>query len=277
MTRRTADDRTAAALRELDPAATTGLTEEEHRRADAMLARILAAPVPATEPGRTETGGPRRRGRRVLVPAALLTAAVVALSTALGGGSAFADWSAVPVPLPAPTAAAAASTCRAGLDVADPSLRVVLGERRGGWTYVLLDGPDAEGSCLMPDDLVGASGAVARDRGFFGSYDPEHVEPPTPARDGIVPTESAAGSVRLPGRLPFRTVEGWFTVVTGYAGPDVTRVTVDPPEGPDVVASLQDGRYTAWWPSPTARAANPDAGQGWSYTVTLVDGTTRRV
>ena len=129
----------------------------------------------------------------------------------------------------------------------------------------------------MPDDLVGTSGVTARRSGFFGTYDTEHEEAPTPARDGIVETESMTGSVNLPGRLPFRTVDGLFTWTTGYAGRDVTRVTVDPPVGPDVVASLGGGRFSAWWPSGEARGDNPAMSRGWSYTVTLTDGTTRRV
>jgi hypothetical protein len=65
--------------------------------------------------------------------------------------------------------------------------------------------------------------------------------------------------------------------VTGYAGRDVTRVTVDPPVGPDVEASLEDGRFAAWWPAGKARGDNPGMGGEWGYTVTLTDGTTRRV
>jgi hypothetical protein len=275
MTRRSALDRFDATLRELDPAATSTLTEEERRRAGAVLAQILAAPAP--EPGGTEAGRPRGRRRRALVPAALATAAVVALTTVLGGGSAFADWSAVPTVLPAATAAAAATTCRSNLGIGDPGLRVVLGEQRGGWTYVLLDGPGGEGACLMPDHMVGTSDATARRSGFFGTYDTEHEEAPTPARDSIVETESMVGVVTVPGRLPLRTVDGLFTWTTGYAGRDVARVTVDPPVGPDVVASLEGGRFSAWWPSGRARGDNPAMSQGWSYTVTLTDGTTRRV
>jgi hypothetical protein len=275
MTKHTAFARTAAALRDLDPAPTTTMTDEERQRADAMLARILA--TPDYEQGRTATDQPRRRRRRVLVPVALLAAATVALSTVLGGGSAFADWKATPVPLSPTTAAAAATTCRSALGVRDQSTRLVIGERRGGWTYVLLDGPREEGSCLMPDDLVGASGVKARRSGYFGSYDPNPPKAPTPARDSIIEYGSTGGAVSVPGRLSIGTIDGWFTWVTGYAGSDVTRVTVDPPVGPDVQASLEDGRFAAWWPAGEARGDNPGISGAWSYTVTLADGTTRRV
>jgi hypothetical protein len=276
MTKHTAFARTAAALRELDPASTTTLTEEERQRADATLARILAAP--GHEPGRTETDLPRRRRRRrVLIPVALLTAAAVALSTFLGGGTAFASWTAKPATLPPPTAAAAATTCRTALDMRDQGAGVVIAERRGGWTYVLLDGPGEEGACLMPDDLVGTRGVTARRSGFFGSYDTDPPQAPTPARDSIIETESMEGAVSLPGRLSVRTIDGWFIWVSGYAGRDVTAVTVDPPVGPDVEASLEGGRFAAWWPAGEARGKNPGVGGAWSYTVTLTDGTTRRV
>ena len=279
MTIRTSFARTAAALRELDPAPTTTLTEDERQRADAMLARVLATPdhEPGPEVGRTETDRPRRRRRRLLVPVGLLTAAAVALPTALGGGPAFASWAATPVPLPPPTAAAAATTCRSALGIGDQGMRVVIGERRGGWTYVLLDGPGKEGACLMPDDFVGANGVAAGRSGFFGSYDTDPPEAPIPARDGLIETESTGGAVSVPGRLSVGTVDGWFTWVTGYAGSDVVRITVEPPVGPDVEASLEGGRFAAWWPSGEARGDNPGVGGAWSYTVTLADGTTRRI
>lgn len=275
--------RTDAALRQLDPATTTILSEEERQRADATLTRILATPIPSPSPSpspeqvRTETGQPRQR-RRVLVPVALVVAAAVTLSTALSGGSAFADWTPKPVALPASTAAAAATTCRSVHEMRDRSPRVVIGERRGGWTYVLLAGRGEEGSCLMPDDFVGASAVKARrSGGFFGHYDPNPAKAPTPARDSLIETESAGGTVSVPGRLSVGTIDGWFMYVTGYAGRNVTRVTVDPPAGPNVEASLENGRYAAWWPAGEARGDNPSMSEDWSYTVTLTDGTTRRV
>jgi hypothetical protein len=249
------------------------LTEGERERADAMLVRILAAPV--GEPVGTETERPSRRRRRVLTAIGLLGAAAVAAPTALGG-SAFASWTATPAPLPPSTAAAAATTCRAALPMRDQGARVVIGERRGGWTYVLLEGPGGEGACLMADDLVGAPGVADSKTGFFGSYDPDPPDAPTSPPDGIVETQSAAGTVSLPRRFSLGTVDGWFTWVTGYAGSDVTRVTVHPPVGPDVEASLHDGRFSAWWPAGEARGDNPGVSGAWTYTVTLADGTTRQ-
>lgn len=282
MTKHIAFERTAAALRDLDPAPTTTLTRDERRHANATLTRILATPGHEHIP--TKTVRPRRHRSRVLIPLGLLTAAAVAVSTVLGSGSAFASWTATPAPLPASDAAAAATACRSTLSIPDQSgipdqsARIALGERRGGWTYILLDGPGWERACLMPDDLIGASDAeIRKDRRFFGSFSYDPPEAPTPARDGIIQTEIMGGSVPPPRAVPLITRYSWFSWVTGYAGSDVTAVTVHPPVGPDVQASIKDGRYSAWWPAGEARGDNPGVSGASTYSVSLADGTTRRV
>jgi hypothetical protein len=42
------------------------------------------------------------------------------------------------------------------------------------------------------------------------------------------------------------------------------------PSGPDVEASVEGGRFAAWWPT-----VNPGETEAWTYTVTLADGSTR--
>ena len=277
MNRHTVDTMTTAALRDLDPAPTTVLTDEELERADATFARILATPSHDQVP--EESDRPRRRRSRLLVPVGLVGAAGAAVSALLlGGGSAFASWTPKPEPLTAAAVTEAATTCRAALEVPDQGERVVIAERRGGWTYVLIAGPKAEGACLMPDDLVGHQDpADHRKEGFFGGYTTDPVEAPTLARDRIVETESMAGSVPTPGLWPFSDDEGWFSSVQGYVGSDVTGVTVHTPVGPDVEASVAHGRFAAWWPSDRPSSENPEVMGAWTYTVTLADGSTRRV
>ncbi len=209
-----------------------------------------------------------------------LVGAVVAAGPALllSGGSAFASWTPKPEPLSTAAVSKAATTCRAALEVPDRGERVVIAERRGGWTYVLIAGPQAEGACLMPDDLVGHQDPAGhKDEGFFGGYDTDPTEVPTVARDRIVETESMAGSVPSRGLWPFRQDEGWFSSVQGHVGSDVTGVTVHTPVGPDVEASVAHGRFAAWWPSDRPSSENPEAMGAWTYTVTLADGSTRRV
>ncbi len=274
MNKHTVDTMTTAALRDLDPAPTTALTDEERERADATFARTLATPSHDQAP--EESDRPRRRWSRLLVPVGLVGAAVPALL--LGGGPVFASWTPKPQPLTAAAAAEAATTCRTVLEVPDQDERVVIAERRGGWTYVRIAGPNSEGFCLMPDDLVGHQDpANHREEGFFGGYDTDPVEAPTPARDRIVEFESMAGSVPAPGLWPFNNDDGWFSSVEGYVGSDVTGVTVHTPIGTDVEASVANGRFAAWWPSAKPSSENLEAMGAWTYTVTLADGSTRRV
>lgn len=267
--------RTDDTLRALDPAGATTLTAAERERAEATLTRILATPSRPT----SATGARRHRPRtaRVLVAAALVLAAVVAVPALWRGGPAFASWSPTPTTLSPAAAAEAATTCRAGMEVDVDLPRVAVSERRGGWTYVLLTGDGGEAACLLPDDAVGTDVARLRENGFFGSATADPPAPPATGRDGLVETESAVGSVRLPGRGWFGTARGWFTWTSGYAGADVTAVTVHPPVGPAVEASLVDGRFSAWWPTPVPSSDHPEAGGAWTFTVTLTDGTTRRV
>jgi hypothetical protein len=277
MNKHTVDTMITAALRDLDPAPTTALTDEELERADATLARILA--IPSHDQVPEESGRPRRRRSRLLVPVGLVGAASAAVpALLLSGGSAFASWTPKPEPLTAAAATEAATTCRAALQVPDQGERVVIAEQRGGWTYVLIAGPEAEGVCLMPDDLVGHQDpAKHKEEGFFGGYTTDPVEAPTPARDRIVETESMAGSVPTPGPGLFSNDEGWFSSVEGYVGSDVTGVTVHTPVGTDVEASVARGRFAAWWPSDQPSSENLEVMGAWTYTVTLADGSTRRV
>lgn len=267
--------RSAAALRELDPGRPTTLTEDERHRASEMLERIVAT-NPNQQPNPTGVEPARRRGL-LLVPAALLTVAAIAVPTFLSGGSAFASWTATPTPLSPPTAEAAASTCLTGLDIHDPGADIVIAEQRGGWTYLLLQSPAGEGACLMPSDLVGSGDVEKRNSGFFGFYDVAPAEAPTLAPDDVMETESAAGMVTLAGALPVGATEEWFTWTSGYAGSDVARVTVHPAVGSGVEATVESGRFSAWWPADKARGDNPGAGGAWTYTVTLTDGTTQNV
>lgn len=266
MSKRTSDRLTAAALRDLDPGrSTAALSKAERARADAMFARIVATrddrPLPA-EPDR-----PRRMWgrRRVLLPAglvALVAAAGIAIPTLLRGDTAYGSWTATPHPLKGDAVAMAAATCRAGLEMPDRGERVLLAEQRGEWTYVLLGGPHTEGHCVMPDDLVGERDHAKIDGNYFGGYSPDvartHV-----ARDKIRETESMID----------KTDRGMVIMSQGVVGRDVVGVTVHTPTGLEVVASVGNGHYAAWWPAGPARGDNPELSGAWTFVVTLADGT----
>ncbi|MFI5428904.1 hypothetical protein [Aeromicrobium sp. UC242_57] len=257
-----------AVLREMDPAPPT-LTDDERRRAVVARDRIMA-----TSTDEQVQIGPDRQKRhrgRALVAAAITVTAAVAAPTLIGGGSAFASWTATPKPLSGSAATAAATTCRSALGIDDQRAQAIISEVRGTWTYVLVEGPAGEGACLMPD------GDTNRKSGFFGSYNPEPSDAPPLASDDIDETWSMGGSVTVPGRLPFSSTEEWFSWVSGFVGSDVTAITVHPPVGPDVEATVSHGRFSAWWPAGEARGDNPGVGGGWSDTLTLADGTSQWV
>lgn len=269
------DTMTTAALRDLDPAPTTVLTDAERERADATFARILA--TPSHDHVQAKSDRPRRRRTRLLVPVALVGAAGAAVpALLLGGGSAFASWTPTPEPLTGVAAAEAATTCLAALGVPDEGERVMVAERRGGWTYVLLAGPNSEGTCLMPEGLVGQQNpAEYKKEGFMGSYSPDADEVPTPAPGGIT-GYGGAGSVPTNGLWGFGKDEEWVSWVEGYVGRDVTAITVHTPTGVDVKASVANGRFAAWWPSVKPSSENPEVMEAWTYTLALADGSTRQ-
>jgi hypothetical protein len=250
-----------AALRHLDPAPSTDLTEAELERADAAFARIVATHI--DEPLPTGPDRPHRRRSRLLVIVGLAGAAGVAIpALLLGGGTAYGSWTPTPEPLAVVAAAKAATTCRAVLGVPDGGERVAVAERRGEWTYVLLAGPGTEAVCLMPNDLVGQNHPDRDD--VFGSYDTDPPAPPALEPDGIDEITSMQGS----------TEEGWFVWSEGYVGSDVTGVTVHTSSGLDIEASLAGNRFAAWWPASKQSSSHP--AETWSYTVHLADGRTRR-
>jgi hypothetical protein len=265
MRRHTADAVINAALRHLDPAPRTDLTEAERERADVAFARIVATPT--DEPVPVEPDRPRRRRSRLMMAVGLAVAAAVAgvaIPGALrGGGDAYGSWTPTPERLSDAAAAEAGATCRANFAVPDGVGRVAIAERRGEWTYVLLAGPGIQAMCLMPDDSVGQPITNGDDR--FGSYDPDPPASPTLDPDRIDETTSMQGS----------TDEGWFICTEGYVGSDVAGVTVHTSSGLDIEASVVDGRFAAWWPALEQSSDNPD-GETWSYTLHLADGSTRR-
>ncbi|MDQ4055029.1 MAG: hypothetical protein M3237_20360 [Actinomycetota bacterium] len=268
------DDLTTEALRDLDAARLTELTDAERDRADAMFARIVAAPAGASADALVPVTTARRRGRRLLTGVGLAGAAGVAVPAfLLSGGSAFASWTATPEPLTDDAAAEAAATCRTHMAMPDRGERIVIAEQRGAWTLVMMAGPETEFTCLMADDSVDrfphqSDGVVMAAGGGA-------VAAPPVARDDLDETTSMGGTVHDDEFVPWADDNDWFVWAEGHVGSDVTAVTVHTASGMEIEASVSDGRFAAWWPAGEVDSDNPELGGAWSYTLTLADGSTR--
>ncbi len=137
--------------------------------------------------------------------------------------------------------------------------------------YVVLTVPGAsgrllQGSCLMPDALV--ADPRPGEGGFFGSLGgADESAGPAPARDVARQDTYGVGSVG--GHA--------FVYAEGRAGADVTRIAVTTPTGRHVTASLEDGRWAAWWPAGDDRMDNPEITGAPTYEVTRRDGSTTGV
>jgi hypothetical protein len=183
----------------------------------------------------------------------------------------------MPEPLAAAAASEAQATCLDILGVTEQGERALIAEQRGEWTYVVFAGPNSEGSCLMPEGLMGRPDPTAdQKQGFMGSYSPGPGEAPTVARNSIAALASD-GSVPADGLWGFSKDEEWVTFVKGYVGSDVTGVTVHAPTGVDVEASVANGRFAAWWPSVKPSSEHLEVMGAPTYTLTLADGSTRLV
>lgn len=260
MTRHTLDD-IDRALRSLDAGGASSLSEGERLRAEDTFARIVSS---ADDVSPVTTSAWRRRRRRLVPLGALAGAGAVTTAVMLSGGSALASWTAQPQPLPVVKAAAAADTCRAKVGVPDGDSETLLAERRGGWTYVLISAPTGEATCLMQNSAVGQDPDGHEIFADLGEPTPPGAVDPR----GIVETGSSA-AVTDTGL--FR--KGYLTWTYGYAGAEVKAVMIRTPLGDDVEATLENGRFAAWWPSERPSSENTDVMGAWHYTVTLDDGS----
>ncbi len=268
------DRATSDALRSLDPAADVDQQVVAGPRAQDTLARILAtgSAGPATTPPPVRTGWARPRRRWVLAGAALVGAgALVVAPGMVRDQTAFASWSATATAVAPGPATVAAEDCRttharlatlrkrAGLagpradrtvvETAD----VLLVERRGVWTFVVLGGAGGfEGTCLLSDTPGG--------RGFSATLE-----------DGTV--ASASNTVVTHGAEAMVYDDSIIREVIGRVGSDVASVVINTLEQGPVNASVHGGYFAAWWPGPPIVGV---VGTDPQPTITLIlkDGTT---
>jgi hypothetical protein len=265
-------------------AADAALDPSQRLRADAMLERIIAAPV---TPEHAPVGARRQQrfSRKLIwVPVVAVAVAVgsIVIPPGRGGGSAtaYASWTSTPSAVAAGDLEAVTQACRdyvaeqfAELGDHGPrfdaaTIPVAIAERRGDFVAVLLqlDNPDYSVSC------------VATNRP--GSSDVDDLSAAAGGSDGPAPIPPA-GRITQGGSSQFGDQPGASVSFTsGLAGAGVVGVTIH--AGPQVItATVKNGRYVAWWPGKAfADGPQQPSGQGGpavilTYDVTLTDGTTK--
>ncbi len=257
-------------------AADAALDPSQLSRADAMLERIIAAPVTA-ENAPVRAQRQTRFSRKVIwVPVAAAAVAVGSIVIPGPGGSAtaYASWTSTPSAVAARDLEAVTAACRnqvAELKDHGPSfdaatIPVAIAERRGDFVAVLFlqDNPDVDVSC------------VAMNRP--GSSDVEDISTAAGGGSGPAPIPPA-GRITQGGASQFG-LQPPASFTSGSVGAGVVGVTIH--AGPQVItATVKNGRYVAWWPG-TVFADGPQqpSGQGGprivlTYDVTLTDGTTK--
>lgn len=255
-------EHTLQTLRRLDAAAPT-LSDEQRHRAAETLERIVATPPRRSAPASAPAPGPRR-WRLALVPAAVAALALGLIVVQGGGGDrAYASWTPEPSPVSDADLDVVADACRSMLDgsIDLGAARLALAERRGEHVVLLYrtEDPDTSGSCLV-GHLEGSRRVDGVSAGAGGSSGPAQLAPPTGFTQGAVAQYQGA------------------SITDGAVGEQVVGVTIH--AGDLVVeASVEDGRYVAWWPGPAfVEAPVQPSGRGGPeldlrYDLTLADGT----
>ena len=193
-------------------------------------------------------GRPSRRFQtRTATRVALATgmAAALALGAVIvpgmsGTPTAYADWTTTATPISRDQALTGMGTCfDKGTDVPAQAPDVIVGEKRGPWTFISLSWPNGENaSCLFR--TAPQTGKNTLGMGFFRGDPVEIGGRPLP-----VPS---ADSIEANGLLTLEQPEGDIHQLTGAAGADVTRVVIHAGQLGDVEATIEDDRFVAWWP-----------------------------
>ncbi|MCQ1953668.1 hypothetical protein [Arthrobacter sp. zg-Y238] len=261
------------ALRTLDPAPRSAPDGESRRRYETGLQQILATD-PSAGAGATAERiesaphGKHRHARWIAVPAvvAVLAAAVVLAPNLLSAENAYASWTPVPETLTEADLATTEKACREqGLNIDSPSLDIA--ERRGEWVVLLYAGAnDTSADCLAH---VPVGSGRADDVATSGS-----------GGKGAVPVGDQFTQGPITEYNDRRTLisrpRPTVSLTQGHIGDNVVGVTIHTADGQQVQASLEDGRYVAWWPG-TAFGSELEGNGGpapdLAYTITLRDGT----
>ena len=251
-------------LKTLDIAPHSEIDETSRRRAEARKEQILATPVLA----QVSTRSSRPRRRWPFAVAGIAAIAVVGLIAAdtFRPVPAYASWTAGPTTVTAKEQAIAGAACIN--QARTPGADVVLAERRGEWIGVAAVTENfLTATCIVyfPVAASRAGEVLSATSGGQGAV-------PTGGEftDGSISTFSGGGVFGLRTSPPVA-----FNI--GDVGDDVAAVDITTPDGEVVHATVDDGRFIAWWPGTAfgdATEGNGGPAPDLQYSITLDDGTT---
>jgi hypothetical protein len=269
-------------------------TEFEAEVREAFAARAARLPVDAASRLRSIDYGPR--GHRLRAPAigvgALAGAATagMALAVVLGGSTpAYAGWSASPTSAPSPSPSPAAdASCQSQLSgtrpgQAGPGLgsgpwQSVLTDVRGPFTVALFQNDGAYAACFTSpsfteiNELSSSPTAGGAQSGELSVHSASAGagsggSGPAAGQSAVVLEGTSSGDLNQVVENHLSTTsQGPYTLIDGRVANGVTGVTLVRDDGQDVVATVDDGWFVAWWPGADSPAT--------SAQVTKVSGTT---
>jgi len=268
-------------------------TEFEADLSEAFAARAAAVPVAAASRLRTMDYRPRERRLRaqVTVGAGVLASAGTVgavLSVVLGGAApAYAGWSAAPTATSTSPSPSAAASCQSqltttpsgpdGSSLGSGPWENVLTDVRGPFTVALFQNDGAYASCFTSSSFTqvsmvssgGSSGAAAgsgrSSDSLGGSSQGGSGGGPGGMSSVSLGGGTASGDLTQVTQSHLSTSDGPYTLVDGRVAAGVTGVTLVLDDGQDVVTTVADGWFVAWW---------PDGAGATSAQLTSASGTT---
>jgi hypothetical protein len=250
-------------------------TEFEADLSEAFAARAAAAPMAAASRLRSMDYRPRERRLRapVTVGAGVLASAGTAgavLAVVLGGAApAYAGWSAAPTSTSSSPSAAASCQSQLTTTPSGPDgssfgsglWQNVLTDVRGPFTVALFQNDGAYASCFTSSSFTqvsmvssgGTSGATAGSARSSASLGGSSQGGSGGGSGGMssesLGGETASGDLTQVTQSRLSTSDGPYTLVDGRVATGVTGVTLVLDDGQDVVTTVADGWFVAWWPS----------------------------
>ncbi|MGR2754058.1 hypothetical protein [Agromyces arachidis] len=252
-------------LRSLDVAASQ---PDAHRRAHAstLLEDVVGQPPTIPKAGRAATNW---RMAGAIAAGTLIAATAVIVPGLTPSLPAVASWVPEPAAVSTSDLAIAEDACRGELGKyarqIDGDTPVVLAERRGDNIGLILwePNPEAQGTCVV--ELAEGSTSVEGIVSAFGGSSGPALNAP-------------AGEFMAGGISQFRAEDGTISLTSGSVGEGVVAIRLHA-DGISTEATIDDGRFVAWWPGRAFEDSQEPSGQGGpasiiTYDLTLNDGTT---